>query len=124
MNTIERGVTGVLAIAPEHVGVLVLSSRGSFQRVRASTSNISNLDHWTVFNCLRNQEIGNILERQFGEVPETSADMFRTLCFKRFKTLPKDELSDESVCETRKRTTGKKSRSSPPRSLCRCVRLA
>lgn len=105
--THERGVAAVLAAAPAHVGVLALSSRGSFKRVRTSTSNISNLDHWTVFNCLRNQEVGNILLRQFGAIPETSADMFRTQCFKQFKRLPKDVLSAEFVLEARKRTTGR-----------------
>jgi len=105
--THERGVAGVLAAAPNHVGVLALSSRGSFKRVRSSTSNIANLDHWTVFNCLRNQEIRNILLRQFGEIPETSPDMFRTLCFEQFKTLSKDDLSVEFVLEARKRSTGR-----------------
>lgn len=105
--THERGVAGVLAAAPAHVGVLALSSRGSFKRVRSSTSNIANLDHWTVFNCLRSQEIGNILFRQFGAIPQTSADMFRTLCFQQFKTLSKDVLSAEFVLEARKRTTGR-----------------
>ena len=103
--THERAVTGVLDIAPAHVGVMTLTSRNTLKRIRASSSNVENLDHWALFNCIRKQELENILTRQFGRVPDTSPDMFRTLAFKEFEKLPKSVASAEFVQELRKRTT-------------------
>ncbi|WP_156516835.1 sce7726 family protein [Paraburkholderia caribensis] len=99
-------VSGVLDVAPPHVGVLTLTSRNTLKRVRGSLSNVENIDHWAMFNCIHKQELKNILERQFGHVPETSPDMFRTRAFAEFKTLPKTVASAEFVRELRNRTTG------------------
>jgi hypothetical protein len=103
--THEGGVSGVLAIAPAHVGVMALTKRNTLKRIRASSSNVENLDHWAVFNCIRLRELENILARQFGTIPDTSPDMFRTLAFKQFAKLPKSVASDEFVRELRARTT-------------------
>ncbi|RQS64303.1 glutamyl-tRNA synthetase [Burkholderia sp. Bp8963] len=103
--THDGAVSSVLAMVPEHVGVIALSRRKSLQKVKPATSNIDRLDHWTMFNCLRKQEFANILTRRFGGIPQTTPDMLRTLAFEQFSRLPKDVLSAEFVHEVRKRTT-------------------
>ncbi|MCE4058725.1 sce7726 family protein [Pandoraea sputorum] len=103
--THEGAVPAVLALVPEHVGVIVLSRRNALHKEKQATSNIAQLDHWTIFNCLRKQEFVNILERQCGGAPDATPDVFRTRAFELFRQLPKDVMSAEFVREVRKRTT-------------------
>ncbi|AKM01850.1 glutamyl-tRNA synthetase [Burkholderia pyrrocinia] len=103
--THEGAISAVLAMVPQHVGVIALSRRNALRQIKPSISNIERLDHWTMFNCLRKQEFTNILTRQFGGIPDTTPDMLRTFAFKQFSRLSKDVLSAEFVSEVRKRTT-------------------
>lgn len=60
----------VLRVAPDHVGVLLLSPAFTIQTVRPASSNVRNLDAGSMFDLLRKEEYLVACQRLFGRVPD------------------------------------------------------
>lgn len=88
-----------------HVGILLLSSRGTLQVQREATSNIENLDLRALFMSLRRTEFTEILQRH-GRLPDAGPATFWSACQDEFARLPKIVAHTEAVAQLRQRTTG------------------
>jgi hypothetical protein len=103
--THERAVKAVQALPFPHVGILLLTHRGTLQTRREAMSNIPKLDLRTLFMSLRKSEFSRILLRH-GLLPEVGATKFWTACQEQFASLPREVAHAEAISELRLRTTG------------------
>jgi hypothetical protein len=119
--THERAVSAVKAMAFPHVGILLLTGRGTLQVRREASSNIPNLDLRILFMSLRKSEFTRILLRH-KLLPDVGATKFWAACQQQFAKLPREVAHAEAIFELRLRTTGAE-RVEFLRQLPPCLRL-
>lgn len=78
----------VMALAPQHVGVLVLTRRLTLSTVRAAGSNTVNMEHAALFDLLRKPEYLQVVAEHFGHIPAVPNGRVHAACRERFGTMP------------------------------------
>jgi hypothetical protein len=71
----------------DDVGILVLTERYRFHEAREALSNKSNVDAASIFDCLRQSEYRDIIEREYGFVPDVPNTRIYAECKKLFARL-------------------------------------
>lgn len=103
--THEAGIEAVLRTAPDTVGVLHLTKRGSLTEVRASGSNANHVSPDAIFNTLRRSEYLAILERTFGWTPDVPSGRIVMEAKARFSKLSPKVAHEQALSMWRQRTT-------------------
>ncbi|WP_024873548.1 sce7726 family protein [Tolumonas lignilytica] len=91
----ENDVKKLLIEISDDIGVLSLTKKYTLNVVREPTSNIDNLEHEIVFDCLNKNEIYNLTLKHFGFLPNVQPAFVRGECRKLFSQLPKSTINDE-----------------------------
>ena len=87
----ERHVDRVREIAPEQVGIILLTARFTLKVYRKPKSNINNIINNTIYDSLRKYERSEVIETYYGSVPDAPPlelyDIYRDL----FSRIPKQQ---------------------------------
>lgn len=92
----------------ERIGLIALTENNTLRTIRESTSNTDNLDSSVMIKCLRKKEYTNIIEKYFGEIPQTTPVKYFSTCHELFHQIPVDKLHDMMLVELKKRTIKEK----------------
>lgn len=85
------------------VGVMYLNDEGEFEEVKPPLSNKLNTDPTTIFNCMRQSEFREAVDRAFGYVPKVPNALLYRECIKLFQQLAPEQAHDLMVECVRKR---------------------
>lgn len=85
------------------VGILVLTERYRFHEAREAVSNKSNVDAASIFGCLRQSEYCDIIEREYGFVPDVPNTKIYAECKKLFSRLDPVAAHDRMVDALKRR---------------------
>lgn len=102
--THSEGVDRVLQNVSPHIGVIALSEGFALHTLRSATSNISNVDSFTIFDSLRQSEYLDILLRKFDFVPTGSKFGWYVQCKQQFGELTPQEAHYEMLHVLKART--------------------
>jgi hypothetical protein len=96
----------VLAMAPRHVGVIVLSERCTLSTVRASGSNMVGIQGACLFDLLRKPEYSFVIKTHFGALPTAPTGRFHAACEDMFLQIPIAEAHRLTMNALSKRFSG------------------
>jgi hypothetical protein len=101
--TTTRMAPRIVTAIPAHVGVLVLTSRGSLSHIRDASSEMNRLSSAALFGLLRRGEVLRILERTCGYEVDVPVAQIWHRTREMFAALPVDVAHREAVSELRER---------------------
>jgi hypothetical protein len=102
--TSESSYKSVLSsLEHTNVGVLTLTKRSSISTKKEPVSDISYLDHNTMFKLLRKQEYENILMKYFGQLPNVTQVRYYKECLKLFMNITLEQAYKYMLIELKKR---------------------
>jgi len=101
--TSEEQRDDVLASIPDEIGLLLLTQRQTISTVRAASSLRNGVSPAAIFDTLRQNEYLQILERQFGHVPDVPNGLLYQACRRLFCQLPSAVAHDEMLAALRAR---------------------
>ncbi len=84
-------------------GVIVLTKKYTLQIRREPLSNVSGVELHSIFSCLRRNEIIEIIDQHFGEVPQVRPVSLKSACRELFLTLSKEDAHYYFLMALRKR---------------------
>ena len=85
------------------IGVMCINDQGELEEVKPPISNKSNTDPKTIFNCMRQSEFQEAVNKAFGYVPNVPNSLLYTECIKLFRQLAPEQAHDLMVDCVRKR---------------------
>jgi hypothetical protein len=85
------------------VGLYVLDPSTRLTRVRAATPNAAYVDVATIFDCLRQYEYAQAIQRKFGFVPSVPNTRFYSACKTLFASFAPTEAQKVLACSLRRR---------------------
>lgn len=118
--THESLLAKVERAAPPPVGIILLTRRYTLRKVRPALSNAAGVDPSVIFTCLRRGEYCQILESEFGYVPDAAPLRFYAECRRLFSMLAPETAHRRLVEKLRARASRAADASfidSVPRSL-------
>jgi hypothetical protein len=89
--TCESLASRAAEMAPQRVGILILTSRGSLRTERDAASNLGLLSLGSMFDTMRKTEYTRLIEDAFGSVPDVPNSLMHRECRNRFKSLGTSE---------------------------------
>ena len=107
LNSYRKAFDKIFVVVPESklkssidnissdVGILILSDKYTLSEFRKPESQIANLSHEIVFDCLHKKEYEEIILREFGGLPVTKPYLVRAECKKLFSSLTKEKAHQE-----------------------------
>lgn len=93
----------VLGVVDEDIGLMVLTDRNTIRTVRAAASRKRSVQPAVIFDSLRKNEYEQIINSNFGTVPNVSSCRMYKACREVFRTLPPEVAHDEMVAVLKKR---------------------
>ena len=81
----------------DDVGIILLHAGGELEKVREAQSNKSNVDCGTLFNGLRRNEYYQLINNQYGYIPDTRPAERYTVCRALVEELGPETVHDEMV---------------------------
>jgi hypothetical protein len=111
--THESQLSKLRRVLRDDVGILVLTERYRFHEAREAASDKSKVDAASIFDCLRQSEYSDIIEREYGFVPDVPNTKIYAECKKLFSQLDPMVAHDSMVDALKSR--------SPNRSLAPLV---
>lgn len=104
----------------ESVGILVLTKRGSLREIKKASSNVDNIDHLAMYQCLRQAEKINVAEIISGQTINLPNGLIHQHCLTLFEKVSVDTAHHLYVEQMRARKTDVKTQAfvkSLPHSL-------
>lgn len=91
-----------------HIGIIALTENNTLRTIREAKEYTKDLDSETMIKCLRKSEYSKIIKDYFGELPETTAAKYFSICKEWFAKIPIDILHNMMLKELKKRTIREK----------------
>lgn len=90
------------------IGIIALTENNTLRTIRESIKHTREFDSEVMFKCLRKSEYSNIIKRYFGELPDTTAVKYFSVCKDLFAQMPVETLHNMMLAELKKRTIREK----------------
>lgn len=101
--TTARMAARIVNAVPPHVGVLVLTDRGSLSRIQDATSDMNRLSSAALFGLLRRGEVLRVLDHTYGYEVDVPLPQLWNRTRDMFAALPVEVAHRETVSELRAR---------------------
>jgi len=118
--TTDSHIKGITKKIPEQTGIICLTERGTFKKIRPAISNKKNCSPETIFNSLRKDEYCQVIKSFFGYIPDVPNTLIHKACLELFKEIPNSlchDLMIKAVKSTRTSNHQKRLIENAPKSL-------